>query len=43
MLIDCSAARQRYVEDCEVCCQPIEVRVRCSKGKVKSLEADQAQ
>lgn len=43
MLIDCSAARQLYVEDCEVCCQPIEVRVRCSKGRVKSLEAEQAQ
>lgn len=24
--IDCSAGGQRYVEDCPVCCQPIEMR-----------------
>jgi hypothetical protein len=23
--VDCSAGSQRYVEDCPVCCQPIEV------------------
>lgn len=22
--VDCSAGTQRYVEDCQVCCQPIE-------------------
>lgn len=27
LLIDCSEAEQAYVEDCEVCCRPIEVRV----------------
>lgn len=25
LLIDCSAGDQRYIEDCFVCCQPIEV------------------
>lgn len=25
MLIDHSVAEQRYVEDCEVCCRPIEM------------------
>ena len=23
VLIDCSVPRQRYIEDCQVCCQPI--------------------
>ncbi len=23
-LVDCSAGSQRYIEDCPVCCQPIE-------------------
>lgn len=27
MLFDASAFSQTYVEDCEVCCQPIEVSV----------------
>ena len=26
MLLDLSAGSQSYVEDCEVCCQPIRVR-----------------
>ena len=27
MLVDCSAGRQEYIEDCEVCCRPIQVQV----------------
>jgi len=25
MLLDLSVARQTYIEDCEVCCKPIEI------------------
>lgn len=42
MLVDCSASRQKYVEDCEVCCQPIEVRVACSGGRVRKFQAEQS-
>ncbi|WP_292440891.1 CPXCG motif-containing cysteine-rich protein [Methylophaga sp.] len=24
VLIDCSVSEQQYIEDCEVCCRPIE-------------------
>ncbi|HEV2538337.1 MAG TPA: CPXCG motif-containing cysteine-rich protein [Frateuria sp.] len=27
LLLDGSAGEQRYIEDCPVCCRPIEVRV----------------
>lgn len=27
LLIDCSEAEQRYIEDCQVCCRPITVQV----------------
>jgi Cysteine-rich CPXCG len=27
VLIDCSVAEQRYIEDCQVCCRPIEFDV----------------
>ncbi|WP_297810492.1 CPXCG motif-containing cysteine-rich protein [uncultured Methylophaga sp.] len=27
VVIDCSVADQQYIEDCEVCCRPIEFHV----------------
>lgn len=27
LLIDCSEQQQRYIEDCEVCCRPIDIAV----------------
>jgi hypothetical protein len=27
VLLDCSVAQQSYVEDCQVCCRPIEFQV----------------
>lgn len=32
LLIDDSVDRQRYVEDCQVCCRPIEVTVVLESG-----------
>ena len=26
-MVDCSTGNQRYIEDCPVCCQPIEFQV----------------
>ena len=31
-------AEQRYVEDCSVCCRPMEVTVRCQPGTILSVE-----
>jgi hypothetical protein len=28
LLVDCTLHEQRYVEDCQVCCRPIDVSVR---------------
>ena len=28
LLVDSSVRKQQYIEDCEVCCKPITVRVR---------------
>jgi hypothetical protein len=27
LLVDCSVRKQNYIEDCQVCCKPITVRV----------------
>ena len=31
-IVDCSAGSQEYVEDCEVCCQPIVFRAEVGPG-----------
>lgn len=32
LIVDCSAGSQDYVEDCEVCCRPIQVTVQIDSG-----------
>ena len=39
MLLDTSIAAQEYIEDCEVCCRPIEIRYECDGGKVVAFGA----
>ena len=39
MLLDLSAGSQRYTEDCEVCCNPVEVSYRAEDGVIVSFEA----
>lgn len=39
MLIDPSVRGQEYVEDCEVCCNPILVQVEIEEGEIVVFEA----
>jgi len=39
MVLDLSVPAQAYVEDCEVCCRPIEVRYRADEGELSEFEA----
>ena len=39
MLLDPSVLRQTYVEDCEVCCNPIEVTAIFSDQVMQGFEA----
>ena len=39
MLLDPSVPRQRYVEDCEVCCNPVEVAYEVEDDEVVAFEA----
>ena len=39
MVLDTSVRGQTYVEDCEVCCHPIEVHYTVEDGEVCDLEA----
>jgi hypothetical protein len=38
-VLDTSVATQIYIEDCEVCCHPIEVHYTVEDGSVVEFEA----
>ena len=42
MLFDASVTGQTYVEDCEVCCRPIEVSYRAVEGQISSVSAQRS-
>ncbi len=39
MLLDTSISRQTYVEDCEICCNPIEITVGFEENILTEFEA----
>lgn len=42
VVVDTSAAEQEYVEDCSVCCRPIEFTVTCEDGEVAEVLAEKS-
>ncbi len=38
VLVDASVSKQNYIEDCSVCCRPIQFEVTCEEGAVVSLD-----
>jgi hypothetical protein len=43
MLLDCSQGGQSYIEDCEVCCNPIEVIFLVAAGEIENFSANRVQ
>ena len=39
MVFDLSVEGQTYVEDCEVCCRPMEIRYAVDDGEIVAFEA----
>jgi hypothetical protein len=39
VLVDTSVPDQEYVEDCEVCCNPIAIHVTANRGRVTGFDA----
>jgi transcription elongation factor Elf1 len=39
MVLDLSVRRQTYVEDCEVCCKPIEIEFTVEDGELADFQA----
>lgn len=43
MLLDVSVeSEQTYIEDCEVCCRPIQIQYFSANGKINSFSASKA-
>ena len=40
MLLDNSLNKQSYIEDCEVCCNPIQISVQISDSEILEFQAD---
>ncbi|MDZ4660439.1 MAG: CPXCG motif-containing cysteine-rich protein [Pseudomonadota bacterium] len=38
VLVDVFIPQQSYIEDCTVCCRPIQFRITCEDGVVTSTE-----
>ncbi len=43
VLLDLTAGGQKYVEDCEVCCQPITISYEAADGELGHFAAEAAQ
>ncbi len=39
LAIDCSIHSQEYIEDCQVCCRPMTVKVLVSEDGILNVEA----
>lgn len=40
VLIDTSAGSQNYIEDCQVCCRPIQINVAVADDELLSVDVD---
>ena len=40
MLIDVSVLQQTYIEDCEVCCNPIQITTTSDGNNLQSLQVE---
>lgn len=38
-ILDLSVHDQEYIEDCEVCCNPIEVEIQVQEGEITGFDA----
>ncbi|MBT3586431.1 MAG: CPXCG motif-containing cysteine-rich protein [Halobacteriovoraceae bacterium] len=39
MLLETYHGKQEYIEDCEVCCRPIQINYSVSDGEIRHFEA----
>lgn len=40
ILVDVSAGAQAYIEDCQVCCRPMQITVIAEDGSIERVDVD---
>lgn len=40
IVVDPSSGSQTYIEDCQVCCQPMQLKIEAADGELLSLQVD---
>ncbi|WP_225034983.1 CPXCG motif-containing cysteine-rich protein [Winogradskyella sp. SM1960] len=40
MLVDVSLRHQKYIEDCEICCNPIQISISVESQEIVSFQVD---
>lgn len=40
LVIDTSSGGYEMIEDCSVCCRPIQLEIRCSPGRLDDVQAN---
>jgi hypothetical protein len=40
ILLDLSAGNQSYIEDCQVCCRPMQIGFRTVAGELETVQVD---
>jgi len=40
MLVDYSVSNQNYIEDCEICCNPIQLDIVIKNNEITSFQAE---
>jgi hypothetical protein len=41
--IDISAGSQTYIEDCQICCSPIEITLKIELGELREMDVQRSQ
>lgn len=42
-ILDLSESEQEYIEDCEICCNPVKVSFTTEEGEITNFEAEKIQ
>ena len=37
LIVDCSISEQEYIEDCQVCCRPIQIRAEVDSAGIPAI------
>lgn len=40
IVVDPSPGSQSYIEDCQVCCQPMQITIAVDNGELQSVQVD---